>query len=121
MTERQIDPNKVKFIGMWAREHLIWGPTNPRKTTTAERLEARIRIGRETGSPIELQPSDTTVAGAAVAVDRDRKTKIQKLKRDIRVFWRVRPRTLNELGKPMCSMNFTDECTVEVRRLVAAN
>ena len=152
------NPKKVQFVGLWAREDLIWGPTNPGKTTTAERLEARIRIVRETGmtddelgllrkqigcfrasfgrqvrseakkeepwpyfkhlqflrtSPIELRPSDTGVAGTTVS-SRDRRTKIQELRGNIRVFCRVRPRTPNELGKPMCSMNFSDECTVEI-------
>ncbi|XP_006619626.1 protein claret segregational-like [Apis dorsata] len=50
-------------------------------------------------------------------MDKDRRilhNAIQEMKGNIRVFCRVRPRTPNEFGKPMCIMNFIDECTIEV-------
>lgn len=50
-------------------------------------------------------------------MDKDRRilhNAIQELKGNIRVFCRVRPRTPSELGRAMCTMNFIDECTIEV-------
>ncbi|XP_029162708.1 protein claret segregational-like [Nylanderia fulva] len=44
---------------------------------------------------------------------------IQELKGNIRVFCRVRPRTPKEIEqmKALCSINFIDECTIEVGKL----
>lgn len=44
---------------------------------------------------------------------------IQELKGNIRVFCRVRPRTPKEVeqNKALCSINFIDECTIEVGKL----
>ncbi|XP_012282841.1 protein claret segregational [Orussus abietinus] len=41
---------------------------------------------------------------------------MQELKGNIRVFCRVRPRISNELSKTLCSINYLDECTIEVGR-----
>ncbi|XP_012531224.1 protein claret segregational [Monomorium pharaonis] len=43
---------------------------------------------------------------------------IQELKGNIRVFCRVRPRTLKEIEqmKPMCNISFIDDCTIEVSK-----
>ncbi|XP_012221118.1 protein claret segregational [Linepithema humile] len=44
---------------------------------------------------------------------------IQELKGNIRVFCRVRPRTPQEIEqmKGMCSINFIDDCTIEINKL----
>lgn len=74
-------------------------------------LEAQVKINEElTTVKNELQSLVHTM-------DKDRRVlhnAIQELKGNIRVFCRVRPRTPNELGKPLCLMNFIDECTIEV-------
>ncbi|XP_076670687.1 protein claret segregational [Andrena cerasifolii] len=65
----------------------------------------------------ELRMISDELQSLVHTMDKDRRTlhnAIQELKGNIRVFCRVRPQTPNELGKPTCSMNFTDECTIEI-------
>ncbi|XP_015605449.1 protein claret segregational [Cephus cinctus] len=42
---------------------------------------------------------------------------IQELKGNIRVFCRVRPRIPKESAKGLCTINFPDECTIEIGRM----
>ncbi|OAD54756.1 Protein claret segregational, partial [Eufriesea mexicana] len=65
----------------------------------------------------ELNTVKSELQSLVHTMDKDRRilhNAIQELKGNIRVFCRVRPRTLNEFGKTMCAMNFIDECTIEV-------
>ncbi|KAK0174741.1 hypothetical protein PV327_010476 [Microctonus hyperodae] len=41
---------------------------------------------------------------------------IQEMKGNIRVFCRVRPKIQKEIDKPMCTINYIDECTLEIAR-----
>ncbi|XP_029046510.2 protein claret segregational-like [Osmia bicornis bicornis] len=73
------------------------------------------------GTQVKVNEELTTVKNELQSLvhtmDKDRRilhNAIQELKGNIRVFCRVRPRTPNELEKPLCAMNFIDECTIEV-------
>ncbi|XP_017880297.1 protein claret segregational-like [Ceratina calcarata] len=65
----------------------------------------------------DLEKLKTDLQTLVHTMDKDRRVlhnAIQEMKGNIRVFCRVRPRTNEELGKPMCTLNFIDECTIEV-------
>lgn len=52
-------------------------------------------------------------------MDKDRRilhNTIQEMKGNIRVFCRVRPKIQKEEDKPMCTINYIDECTLEIAR-----
>ncbi|XP_011303315.1 protein claret segregational [Fopius arisanus] len=52
-------------------------------------------------------------------MDKDRRVLhnyIQEMKGNIRVFCRVRPRISKESNKNLCSINYVDECTIEIGR-----
>lgn len=65
----------------------------------------------------ELEKLTNELQTLVHTMDKDRRVlhnAIQEMKGNIRVFCRVRPRTNEELGKPTCTMNFIDECTIEI-------
>ncbi|XP_076243084.1 protein claret segregational [Calliopsis andreniformis] len=69
---------------------------------------------------VELSTERNELQSLIHTMDKDRRilhNAIQEMKGNIRVFCRVRPRTPNELGRPMCTMNFIDECTIEVGKM----
>ncbi|XP_076764038.1 protein claret segregational [Xylocopa sonorina] len=75
------------------------------------KLELQTKINQDLNTGIsELQCLTHTM-------DKERRVlhnAIQEMKGNIRVFCRVRPTTPNEAGKPTCSINFIDECTIEI-------
>ncbi|CAL7936089.1 unnamed protein product [Xylocopa violacea] len=75
------------------------------------KLELQTKINQDLNADIsELQCLTHTM-------DKERRVlhnAIQEMKGNIRVFCRVRPTTPNEVGKPTCSINFIDECTIEL-------
>ncbi|XP_033220439.1 protein claret segregational-like [Belonocnema kinseyi] len=53
------------------------------------------------------------------SMDKDRRilhNTMQEMKGNIRVFCRVRPAISKEASKPLCSINYLDECTIDVGR-----
>ncbi|XP_046736786.1 protein claret segregational-like [Diprion similis] len=65
----------------------------------------------------KLTQINDELQGLVHSMDRDRRqlhNTIQEMKGNIRVFCRVRPRIDKEISKGMCSMVFTDECTIEI-------
>ncbi|XP_076648906.1 protein claret segregational [Halictus rubicundus] len=78
-------------------------------------LQANLEIQRQLNNELTTKKDD--LQSLVHTMDRDRRilhNAIQEMKGNIRVFCRVRPRTSNELGKPMYIMNYVDECTIEV-------
>ncbi|KOC65509.1 Protein claret segregational, partial [Habropoda laboriosa] len=75
------------------------------------RLEAQVKINEN------LNITKNELQALIHTMDKDRRVlhnAIQELKGNIRVFCRVRPRTPKELDKALCTMNFVDECTIEI-------
>ncbi|KAG6799805.1 protein claret segregational [Apis mellifera caucasica] len=78
-------------------------------------LETNLEAERKVNEKLTTDKND--LQSLVHTMDKDRRilhNAIQEMKGNIRVFCRVRPRTPNEFGKPMCIMNFIDECTIEV-------
>ncbi|XP_031849770.1 protein claret segregational [Nomia melanderi] len=83
----------------------------------SEVKELRTNLDLQKQMNDELMTNKNELQSLVHTMDKDRRilhNAIQELKGNIRVFCRVRPRTPTELGKVTCTMNFVDECTIEV-------
>ncbi|KAG7207344.1 hypothetical protein KM043_009008 [Ampulex compressa] len=87
------------------------------KTVEIESLRASLE--RQKAVNQELTTYKEDLLALVHTMDKDRRVlhnAIQELKGNIRVFCRVRPKTPSESAKPLCFINFIDECTIEVSK-----
>ncbi|XP_076635892.1 protein claret segregational-like [Colletes latitarsis] len=89
-------------------------------TSEVTKLQTDLEMERKSNE--ELSTLKNELQSLVHTMDMDRRVlhnALQELKGNIRVFCRIRPRTLSEhkKGKGMCVMNFVDECTIEVGKL----
>lgn len=87
-----------------------------------QKLEKNLNKQKKTNEELNEKVKD--LQSLVHQMDRDRRllhNAIQELKGNIRVFCRVRPRIPKESAKALCTINFIDECTIEVGRSESAD
>lgn len=86
-------------------------------STKVRTLELNLESLKKTKNELTQKVND--LQNLVHQMDKDRRVlhnTIQEMKGNIRVFCRVRPKISRETGKSLCTINYADECTLEIGR-----